>query len=102
MQNGLERRGYKEVGFLREVDEVVRTGDAFRTLLFIQSREKLTSQVWLELHLVQITILDLICCRCDTCREASEPVRDEVEPKRGPCFRGIVILIIRSIKAYHI
>jgi hypothetical protein len=31
MQNGLERRGYKEVGFLREVDEVVRTGDAFST-----------------------------------------------------------------------
>ncbi|VAH01715.1 unnamed protein product [Triticum turgidum subsp. durum] len=25
-KNGLERRGYKEVGFLREVDEVVRTG----------------------------------------------------------------------------
>jgi hypothetical protein len=42
MQNGLERRGYKEVGFLREVDEVVRTGDAFSTLLFIRSREKLT------------------------------------------------------------
>jgi hypothetical protein len=27
MQSGLERRGYKEVGFLREVDEVVRTGN---------------------------------------------------------------------------
>jgi len=25
-KSGLERRGYKEVGFLREVDEVVRTG----------------------------------------------------------------------------
>jgi len=29
-QSGLERRGYKEVGFLREVDEVVRTGNAIQ------------------------------------------------------------------------
>ena len=26
MQDGLERRGYKEVGFLREVEEMVGTG----------------------------------------------------------------------------
>ena len=39
VQNGLERRGYKEVGFLKEVDEVVRTGDAFSTLfLFCQDK----------------------------------------------------------------
>lgn len=27
MQDGLERRGYKETGFLNEVAEVVRTGE---------------------------------------------------------------------------
>jgi hypothetical protein len=32
MQSGLERRGYKEVGFLREVDEVVRTGNVLMSL----------------------------------------------------------------------
>lgn len=29
LQDGLERRGYKESGFLKEVAEVVRTGNAF-------------------------------------------------------------------------
>lgn len=28
-QNGLERRGYKEVGFLREVDAVISSGEDF-------------------------------------------------------------------------
>jgi hypothetical protein len=65
MQNGLERRGYKEVGFLREVDEVVRTGDTFNTI--IDSVRRKTSEVWLELHLPQTINLDLLCCRCDTC-----------------------------------
>jgi hypothetical protein len=32
MQSGLERRGYKEVGFLRAVDEVVRTGNVVMPL----------------------------------------------------------------------
>jgi hypothetical protein len=27
--NGLERRGYKEVGFLREVDAVISSGEDF-------------------------------------------------------------------------
>ena len=28
-QNGLERRGYKEVSFLREVDAVISSGEDF-------------------------------------------------------------------------
>lgn len=57
MQDGLERRGFKETGFLNEVAEVVRTGNTFplsiiTCIVVFSLRLQSSHDIWFVLTLV--------------------------------------------------
>jgi hypothetical protein len=81
MQDGLQRRGHMEVGFLNEVDEIVRTG----TSILLSYIDLLKHRAILCVPKLNFHAPPPFVPRSDTSREACRTVHDKVA---GQCWSG--------------